>query len=91
MPEEGGLQVVDWDELESSRDEGALRKALLARERGRLRGSRRSLSDVRRLGELARLILAEMEERGEISFLLDEMGAIRAVYIGSRPSGRSER
>ena len=95
MPEGGELRTVDWDELRSSRDREALREALKAalraREGERLRGSRRSLDDVKRLGDLARLVLSEMEEKGEISFELDERGAIKAVHLRSGPAERDER
>jgi len=95
LPEGGELRTVDWDELRSSRDREALREALKAalraRERVRLRGSRRSLDDVKRLGDLARLVLDEMEERGEISFELDERGAIKAVYVRTGPERRDGR
>ncbi len=96
MPGGGeSLTLVDWDELRSSRDRVALREALKAalraRERERIRGSRRVLEDVKRLRDLARLVLEEMGERGEISFRLDERGAIQAVYIGSGPAERDRR
>ncbi|MDK2464939.1 MAG: hypothetical protein QI223_09245 [Candidatus Korarchaeota archaeon] len=98
MPGGGeSLTLVDWDELRSSRDRVALREALKAalwaraRERERIRGSRRVLEDVKRLRDLARLVLEEMGERGEISFRLDERGSIEAVYIGSGPAERDRR
>jgi len=88
---------LDWDELRSSRDPEEIREAVMAalraRSRLRLRGSKRSTEDIRRLADLARLLIAEMEERGELVLTFDERGGLielewRSAGVARCPKSR---
>ncbi len=75
--------MVRWEEIKQWHDPTRIREALKIilelRRREKLRNTKRSIEDVLRLGEAARRLLEFYEEKGRITFILDEKKSIKKI------------
>jgi len=75
--------TISWIELKKYHDWRKIQKAieivLREREKEKLRGSRRSLETLLRLGELARKVVEYYESTGKLVFKVDDKGSIVEV------------
>ncbi len=75
--------TISWIELKKYHNwrkiQKAIEIALREREKEKLRGSRRSLETLLRLGELARKVVEYYESTGKLVFKVDDKGSIVEV------------